>query len=181
MSTTALKLCPKVPILVAQDGGRFGNQIWEYAAVWGLAQMLDRPGYAQRSMLTTMGKLFSNLSLSPIEDIAHCSIKLGRSVNRWSLRPIKKVAKKFRKKNLLLEQWTLLPEPVLLYKDRIHAEFQYHPQLLQQVHETVSNVNGQGKVLIGVHVRRTDFAQFLPKYFKASIVGDRFFKVRIHF
>ena len=169
--------CPSVPIVAALDGGRLGNKIWEYAAVWGLARLLGRPGYVPSSLLTSLSKVFANLSLPAVEEIQHCGVRLGEPVSKWDLRPIEDVADKFRGKNLLLEKWILLPEPVLLFKRQLRKEFRFQPAIVQQVEETIKKWHGQGKVLVGVHVRRTDFAQFLPKYFNASLVGEEYFKV----
>lgn len=179
-TTVGIAPCPSVPIVTVVDGGRLGNKIWEYAAVWGMARLLGRPGYVPRSLLASLGKVFANLSLPAIEEIQHCGVRLGKQASKWDLRPIQDVADKFRGKNLLLEQWILLPEPVLLFKRQIRKEFRFLPAIVRQVKDTIKKAHGQGKVLVGVHVRRTDFAQFLPKYFNTSLVGEEYFKVGFH-
>jgi hypothetical protein len=153
--------------------------VWEYAAVWGLSKMLGRPGYVPLSMLTSLGELFLNLSLPALEDIAHCELDLGSPVNRWSLRPIDTIAEKYKEKHILLQPYSLLPEPVIRFKSSIHEEFKMRPGVMREVQSTLKKLNAEGKVLIGVHVRRTDFAQFLPKYFNTSLVGEQYFKVRL--
>jgi len=160
------------------DGGRLGNKIWEYAAVWSLARLLGRPGYVPQSILTSLSKVFANLSVPAIEEIEHCGVHLGEPVEKWNLRPLDKVADRFRGRHLLLQKWILLPEPVLLFRRLLHKEFHFLLDIQRQVEETIEDVGGRGKVLVGIHVRRTDFAKFLPRVYHTKLVGDEYFKVR---
>jgi len=162
------------------DGGRLGNKVWEYAAVWALSRHLGRPGFVPQTLLTSLNKIFANLTLRAIEDIGHCGVQLGEPVKKWRLLALDKLKHRFRGRSLLLQPYILLPHPVRLFRGSLHEEFWIRPDLQREVDATIEAVGGRGRVLVGVHVRRTDFAQFLPKYFNTGLLADgAFYKVKI--
>jgi len=161
------------------DSGRLGNRIWEYAAVWSLALILDRPGYVNQTQLTDLGKLFANLSLRALEEIEHCDIQLSQPLKNEMVPSVDKLVEMVQGKNLQLAKYIFLPEPVLRLRKHLEKEFHFRPDLLHEVEETVERIGGQGRIRVGIHVRRTDYASVMPKVFKTSLVGEEFFKVMI--
>ncbi|KAG8222756.1 hypothetical protein J437_LFUL008154 [Ladona fulva] len=64
-----LHLCRKAGILTVQQGGRLGNQIWEYASVWGLSQEAAwLTPVAPRCLLRAIDDAFPFLSLPELND-----------------------------------------------------------------------------------------------------------------
>lgn len=159
------------------DGGRLGNKIWEYAVVWSVAQLLERPGFVPKSIIESLNGIFANLSLPTLEEIKHCNLKLGHQVNKDRLLPLEKANETFKGQHMLLQQWILLPEPILRFRSRLKDELRFRPEILQDVEATVESVGGKGRTRVGIHVRRTDFAKYLKTSFKTSLVGEAFFHV----
>ncbi|XP_059468995.1 galactoside 2-alpha-L-fucosyltransferase SEC1-like [Neocloeon triangulifer] len=169
--------CPKIPIVTIEDGGRLGNKIWEYAAVWSVARLMGRPGFVPRSLKTTLSRTFGNLSLPTLEEIGHCDLQLNynKSISALSILPLTETRSRFQGRNMLLHRYEMFLEPALMYRDLLKLEFSFKPEIVRQVKETFAKF-GEGKTLVGVHVRRTDFKEFLPVYLKTTLVNDDFYK-----
>ncbi|XP_059469506.1 galactoside alpha-(1,2)-fucosyltransferase 1-like [Neocloeon triangulifer] len=169
--------CPETPIVTIEDGGRLGNKIWEYAAVWSVARLMGRPGFVPRSLKTTLSRTFGNLSLPTLEEIGHCDLQLdyNKSISALGILPLTETRSRFQGRNMLLHRYEMFLEPALMYRDLLKLEFTFKPEIVRQVNETFAKI-GEGKTLVGVHVRRTDFKEFLPLYLKTTLVDDVFFK-----
>ncbi|CAB3367799.1 Hypothetical predicted protein [Cloeon dipterum] len=168
--------CPSVPIVTVLDSGRTGNKIWEYAAVWTISRLMGRPGFVPDTLKSNLSLVFSNLSLPVLEQVSHCDLPLEKTVTLQELLPLTELFHRFRGQNLLLPKYIVFLEPVFLYKDLLRQEFTFRPEIQQQVQDTIMEAGGQGKVVVGVHVRRTDFKQFLPKVFNSTLVDGTYYK-----
>lgn len=73
--------CPKYGIVTAAQGGRLGNQIWEYASVWATARRTGLEPYMPRCILKTLEEHFDNLSIPPLSSIGRCTLDVGEVVN----------------------------------------------------------------------------------------------------
>jgi galactoside 2-L-fucosyltransferase 1/2 len=176
---TAPPSCPTTPIVTVVDlGGRLGNQVWEYADVWGLARMLGRPGYMPNSLLIPLQKVFANLSLRSLEEIKHCNLSLGGNIEHQGLQPLEALEQRYKGKNMQLKSWIFLPKLLLKYVDYAQHEFQFRPEILQDVKATVERVGGKNRTRIGIHVRRTDYVEYLlQRHFNSPLVERSYFQV----
>lgn len=73
--------CPKYGIVSAVQGGRLGNQIWEYASVWATARRTGLEAFMPRCILKTLEEHFENLSIPPLNYIGRCTLDVGQVVN----------------------------------------------------------------------------------------------------
>jgi galactoside 2-L-fucosyltransferase 1/2 len=176
---TKTESCPKGPIVAAEDGGRLGNKAWEYAAVWSLSKLLNRPGYVPSSMLNYLSHIFQNLTLKTLDSISHCNLNFTKPLKRYQLTPLQTLPHKYGDQNLLLHKWMLLPEPVIKYRDQLRKEFKFLPILLKLVQNTYNNIKLNNKykniTYIGVHVRRTDFKTWLPLKYNTNLINAKYF------
>lgn len=76
--------CPKYGIVSAVQGGRLGNQIWEYASVWATARRTGLEPFMPRCILKTLEEHFENLSIPPLSYIGRCTLDVGQVVNSLS-------------------------------------------------------------------------------------------------
>lgn len=171
--------CPTKPIVAVVDGGRLANKIWEYAAVWSVARLMGRAGYVPDTILTPLKKVFANLSLQNLEEIKHCDLDFSDQIKNRSLLPLESLQQKFDGQNILLQKWILLPQPILRLLSKAKEEFRFRPEILQDVEATVKRVGGEGRTRVGIHVRRTDFFNFLKLRFNTTLVGKKFYQVSI--
>jgi galactoside 2-L-fucosyltransferase 1/2 len=165
-------------VTVADHGGRLGNQVWEYADVWGLSRMLGRPGYMPATLLRPLKAVFANLSLPSMEEIKHCNLSLGGLIYHKDLQPLEALEEKYKGKHMLLQSWIFLPKLLLKFVDDAQHEFRFRPEILQEVEATVERVGGKNRTRIGIHVRRTDYAGYLNQaHFNSPLVQPTYFQV----
>lgn len=162
--------CPEKPIVTVRQLGRLGNQMWEYISVWAVAKVTGHEPYVPSCLIQALGKVFQNLTVPPLSCIANCALEtypVERKVANFTLLD----------GNILLQNYVQLPEYVVpllndvkqifRFKEHIVKESQ---RLLQKASNGVKNV-----VYVGVHVRRTDYREYLKRKYKASLVKSEFF------
>lgn len=76
--------CPKYGIVSVAQGGRLGNQIWEYASVWATARRTGLEPFMPRCILKTLQEHFENLSIPPLSYIGRCTLDVSKMVNSLS-------------------------------------------------------------------------------------------------
>jgi len=76
--------CPKYGIVSVVQGGRLGNQIWEYASVWATARRTGLEPFMPRCILKTLEEHFENLSIPPLSYIGRCTMDISQIVNSLS-------------------------------------------------------------------------------------------------
>lgn len=89
--------CPKYGIVSAVQGGRLGNQIWEYASVWAISRRTGLEAFMPRCILKTLEEYFENLSIPPLSYIGQCTLDGSQVVNS-------------------LEQWNSTEQSIILPK-----------------------------------------------------------------
>ncbi|XP_049834485.1 uncharacterized protein LOC126278418 [Schistocerca gregaria] len=183
--------CPDGDLVSVQDGGRLGNKLWEYAAVWALPRVLpelNKTAVVPRSLLKALSKLFHNLSLPALEDLpedcpARRRLEASEPVKRWRLEPLSRALPAFAERPLLLHRWIVLAEPVLARLDELRAgDFRLRPELAAGAQRALwalrrrSGVPDHARVtFVGVHVRRTDFSSWLPRVYNRSLADASYF------
>lgn len=79
--------CPKYGIVSAAQGGRLGNQIFQYASVWAVARKTNLDPFLPRCILKTLEEHFDNLSIPPLSYIGRCKLDVGQvvtSLGQWN-------------------------------------------------------------------------------------------------
>ncbi|XP_046401522.1 uncharacterized protein LOC124167590 [Ischnura elegans] len=197
-TTEASEACSVSGVVTVQDGGRLGNKLWEYAAVWALGKLLKLQPLVPKSILRHLGRYFENLSVPALEDFLPegCSSSpesLGEPMKRWRVLPLNSLKQRVNhspRGNLVLHRWIVLPEPIIAYRGKpMQKEFHFHQRLLEKAKQTLEWVSTEVKSIrvsmncsisdvtfIGVHVRRTDFAQWLPRVYNKSLATASYFR-----
>lgn len=163
-------------MVLLDEGGRLGNKIWAYAALWSLARLMGRAAYVPDSNLIPLKKVFANLSLHSLQEIKHCKLDLGAPLSHTNLLPLESIKQKFNGKNMLLRSWTFFPKLIMKYFNETKVELAFRPEILRDVEATVERVGGKNRTRVGIHVRRTDF--IFPQTVHSPLVGKSYFQVR---
>jgi galactoside 2-L-fucosyltransferase 1/2 len=143
--------------------------------VWSIAKLLNRTAFVPATMLRYLGHIFVNLTIPALETVEHCDLNLGTPLKRYQLKPFSSVPTWYRKRHILLHKWIILLEPVLKLIQNLRKEFHFQPYILKHVAETFNSFKRDNVTYVGVHVRRTDFATFLPKEYHVNLVNPKYF------
>lgn len=73
------QMCPLYGIVTTEQGGRLGNQMWEYASVWAVARRTGLEPYIPRCIRKELEQIFESLSVPTFEEISLCPV----DTNRW--------------------------------------------------------------------------------------------------
>ncbi|XP_067002475.1 galactoside 2-alpha-L-fucosyltransferase SEC1-like [Anabrus simplex] len=150
--------CPKDGIVTVSQGGRLGNQMWEYASVWAVARRTGLEPYVPRCIRKVLDEVFDDLSIPPLGYVAHCLAKWDSVIKTpeyWT----------YTNQSILLPKFAVLPDLVLSWADDIRHEFRFKRRLTetsQKVLKTAGQLlNTTNTVYVGIHVRRTDYRNYL--------------------
>lgn len=148
--------CPNYGIVTVMQGGRIGNQIWEYASVWALARRTGLEPYVPRCIKLKLEQVFSSLTLPTFEEIAHCPFEMNtfvRSLEEWN----------YTNQSIILPKYIIHYELVLPWVQDIKLEFTIKKKLLVKAQHILrlSSLNRTNSTFVGVHIRRTDYKNFL--------------------
>ncbi|KAJ8952912.1 hypothetical protein NQ318_006529 [Aromia moschata] len=84
--------CPPYGIVTIMQGGRLGNQMWEYASVWALARRTGLEPYVPRCIKIKLDQIFEQLSVPTFEEIGHCQVEINHFVKSLEAKHNKKPA-----------------------------------------------------------------------------------------
>lgn len=148
--------CPQYGIVTIVQGGRLGNQMWEYASVWALARRTGLEPYVPRCMRVKLDQVFESLSVPTFEEISHCPVNLNtfvKSLESWN----------YTNQSIVLPRYFIQPDLVLTWVQDIIQEFTVKKKILDRSQEILhlANKSNKYKVFVGVHVRRTDYIGYL--------------------
>lgn len=165
--------CPQDGIVTVIQGGRLGNQLWEYASVWALARRTGLEPYVPRCIRHRLDQVFESLTLPTLDEIAHCPINADAFVNSlemWN----------YTNQSILLPRYTTLPELVLTWVQDLFQEFTFRRKLRDKSYQVLKTAalrspTNDSIVYVGVHVRRTDYLVYLPRKYKTVIAEPKYF------
>lgn len=144
--------CPQYGIVTIMQGGRLGNQMWEYASVWAMARRTGLEPYIPRCIRLQLDRVFDSLSVPTFEEIGHCPVEIGKfvkSLDAWN----------YTNQGIILPKYHIQPELVITWVQDIVQEFSIKKKLLDKSQQILhlATKNRTKHVFIGVHVRRTDY------------------------
>ncbi|XP_071453549.1 galactoside 2-alpha-L-fucosyltransferase SEC1-like [Hetaerina americana] len=190
--------CSVSNVVTVQDGGRLGNKLWEYAAVWSLGKLLNLQPLVPKSILRHLGRYFKDLSVNSLEDCLPINCpsapeSFGQPMKRWKVLPLKSLKQRLNHSsggNLVLHRWIVLPEPIIAFRGKaMQKEFRFHQRLVDKADETLDwvakevntfqvskNISILDVTFVGIHVRRTDFSQWLPRVYNKSLATASYFR-----
>ncbi|XP_050294031.1 galactoside 2-alpha-L-fucosyltransferase SEC1-like [Anthonomus grandis grandis] len=168
-----LSRCPQDGIVTIMQGGRLGNQMWEYASVWAVARRTGLDPYMPRCVKLKLDQIFEQLTVPAFEEIAHCPIEFNtfvKSIEEWT----------FTNQSIILPRYTLQPELVLTWVQDIVQEFRFRKKLREKAQQTLltfaRKLPPRNYTFIGVHVRRTDYIGYLQRKYNSTPVKPQFFQ-----
>lgn len=164
--------CPQDGIVTVQQGGRLGNQLWEYASVWALARRTGLEPYVPRCIRQRLDQVFETLTIPTLDEIAHCSVNLNTFVNSlemWN----------YTNQSIVLPRYAVLPEVVLTWVHDIFQEFTFRKKLRDKCFHVLRSacklINASTCLFVGVHVRRTDYLGYLWRKHRTVLADPRYF------
>lgn len=169
--------CPQYGIVTIVQGGRLGNQMWEYASVWALARRTGLEPYIPRCIKVKLDQVFESLSVPTFEEISHCPISLSRfvkSLESWN----------YTNQSIVLPRYFIQPDLVLTWVQDIIQEFTIRKKLLDKSQQILhlANKYNRYKVFVGVHIRRTDYIGYLwRKHLVSPATVDFYLAGMAHF
>ncbi|CAB3365861.1 Hypothetical predicted protein [Cloeon dipterum] len=169
-------MCPKKPIVVAEQTSftEFSAQMWLYADTWGLGKYLKRKAYATKTMLDLLKTTFPNLTLTPFEEISHCNI--SRHSISENFEPLETLEMRTGNKSLWLWTNEMLPAAVLPFLDEARVEFEFNTSITAEVNRTIHKIGGVGRVLVGVHVKRSKkYVETLRNRYQSTLANASYY------
>ncbi|XP_030760490.1 galactoside 2-alpha-L-fucosyltransferase 3-like [Sitophilus oryzae] len=167
-----LSRCPQDGIVTIMQGGRLGNQMWEYASVWAVSRRTGLEPYVPRCIKLKLDQIFEQLTVPAFEEIAHCPVEIKtfvKSLEDWT----------FTNQSIILPRYSLQPELVLSWVQDIVQEFTLRKKLReksQQVLRTFAkNLPNKQYTFVGVHVRRTDYIGYLRRKHNINPANQSFY------
>lgn len=173
-----LSRCPQYGIVTIMQGGRLGNQMWEYASVWALARRTGLEPYVPRCIKIKLDQVFEQLSVPTFGEIGHCPVEINhfvKSLEAWN----------FTNQSIILPRYSIQPELVLTWVQDIIQEFTIKKKLLQKSQQilylAVKPFAAKNHTFVGVHVRRTDYIGYLMRKHNAKPAEVDFYKFAMSF
>ncbi|XP_060526483.1 galactoside 2-alpha-L-fucosyltransferase Sec1-like [Cylas formicarius] len=167
-----LSRCPQYGIVTIMQGGRLGNQMWEYASVWAVARRTGLEPYVPRCIRLKLDQIFEQLTVPAFEEIAHCPVEIGafvKSIEAWT----------FTNQSIILPRYSIQPELVLTWVQDIVREFTLRRKLRDKSQQVlrgfVKNSAHVNHTFVGVHVRRTDYIGYLMRKHNARPADITFY------
>ncbi|XP_015600955.1 galactoside 2-alpha-L-fucosyltransferase 3 [Cephus cinctus] len=155
--------CPKYGIVSVVQGGKLGNQIWEYASVWATARRTGLEPFMPRCILKTLEEHFENLSIPPLSYIGRCTLDIGQVVNslgQWNS----------TEQNIIIPRHAAYWSLILVWPDDVRREFTFKANLRSYANTLLKEVarrfNLTEPTFVSIHVRRTDYVDYLWQKFK---------------
>ncbi|XP_038170232.1 galactoside alpha-(1,2)-fucosyltransferase 1 [Arvicola amphibius] len=154
-------------------GGRFGNQMGQYATLLALAQLNGRRAFIQPEMHATLAPVF-RISL-PVLDPEVDSLTPWQHLvlHDWMSEEYSHLEDPFLKLSGFPCSWTFFHH----LREQIRREFTLHDHLREGAQHLLSGLRLGPRgirphTFVGVHVRRGDYLQVMPDRWK-GVVGDR--------
>ncbi|XP_043483033.1 galactoside alpha-(1,2)-fucosyltransferase 2-like [Leptopilina heterotoma] len=163
--------CPKYGIVSAVQGGRLGNQIWEYASVWATARRTGLEPYVPRCILKTLEEHFEKLSIPPLSNIGYCTLGVDQivSLSEWNS----------THQNIIIPRHAAYWSQILIWLDDLRQEFKfkfkYRLYAQMVLMKAASRFELTNATYISVHVRRTDYVEYLWQKFNVRPAPVRYY------
>ncbi|XP_013003395.1 galactoside alpha-(1,2)-fucosyltransferase 1 [Cavia porcellus] len=153
--------------------GRFGNQMGQYATLLALAQLNGRRAFILSTMHTMLAPVF-RITLPVLAPEVDSHIPWQElQLHDWMSEEYSHLEDPFLKLSGYPCSWTFFHH----LREQIRSEFTIHDQLREEAQDILrelhqGHVGSQPRTFVGVHVRRGDYVQLMPKHWK-GVIGDR--------
>ena len=170
------KECPSNLICVRMKG-RLGNQMGMYASIWGLTRGTNRAPCVIPSKGINMSEYFEKLSIPSLNDISldeKCNLQMSPHDRFHDEDLILQKLKSQEVNNIKIVDYPNRVDIFHPYRDEIRKEFQFNDEIMVKVQNHIKNIEyckNKNCTYIGVHVRRTDYADWLHSRVSGKLVG----------
>lgn len=176
--TNASSSCPKPPASLSgawtiSPAGRLGNQMGQYATLLALAQLNGRQAFILPRMHAVLAPLFRITLPVLAPDVDGHSPWRNLQLHDWMSEEYAHLEDPFLKLSGFPCSWTFFHH----LWGQIRSEFTLHDHLREKAQGLLRQLRlrstgGLPSTFVGVHVRRGDYLQIMPRHWK-GVVGDR--------
>ncbi|KAG8434094.1 hypothetical protein GDO86_012460 [Hymenochirus boettgeri] len=162
--------CMEKGIWIFKPDGRLGNQMGEYATLYALAKANGYQPYILAEMHNYLAPIFK-ITLPVLHKNVERYIPFKEYwVHDWMSEQYNHIDEKFLKFTGYPCSWTFFHH----LRDEILQEFTIHDYLMDEANQVLQTIKGQRKnaTFIGIHVRRGDYINVMPKVWK-GVIADK--------
>lgn len=150
--------------------GRLGNQLGEYATLYALAKLNGHQAYILPSMANYLSPLFKT-TLPTLHESLNKKLHLKPyGLHDWMDDEYRNIPGDYRMLTGYPCSWTFYHH----LREEILREFTFHDFITEETNTYLRRIGGERKnvTFVGVHVRRGDYLQTMPKIWK-GVVADK--------
>ncbi|KAM4703057.1 uncharacterized protein WCC33_011631 [Rhinophrynus dorsalis] len=154
--------------------GRLGNLMGEYATLYALAKLNGHQAYVLPGMHSQLSKIFK-IKLPVIhQEVANRIKWKNYGLHDWMSPEYSNIKGEYVKLSGYPCSWTFYDH----IKDEILQEFTFHDFIVEETNAFLSRVRGDKKnvTFVGVHVRRGDYVNVMPKAWKGVVADKSYFQ-----
>lgn len=192
----------QMPVITCQPLGRFGNVMGEYATLFALRRMYNASVVVAPAMSSQLNGTFPHLSLprhpGPFQREQWRPVGKVGALYNYAL--VEVAATGLLGPHLfVMTDYAFEIQLFKIYKEELRREFRFSDKIQSEVrnylqgvlrkheriaHSTNSTTTSSGEgppVLVGLHVRRTDYVKHAKKMFGAKLPGEEYFKRALNY
>ncbi|XP_063798604.1 galactoside alpha-(1,2)-fucosyltransferase 2-like [Pseudophryne corroboree] len=160
---------PDTVIWTAHPSARLGNKMGEYAVLYALAKLNGQQAYVLPTMHSELGKIFKIKLPVLHQDIADRIKWKSYQLRDWMSPEYSNISGQYVKLYGTPCSWTFYHH----IREEILREFTFHDNIKEEANSYLAKLKGDQKnvTYIGVHVRRGDYVQVMPKLRKGVVAG----------
>ncbi|XP_032662334.1 galactoside alpha-(1,2)-fucosyltransferase 2-like [Chelonoidis abingdonii] len=152
------------------SAGRLGNQMGEYATLYALAKMNRRQAYILPEMHQQLAPLFRITLPVLSSDMVQNIPWKDYGLHDWMSEEYRHIEGKYVRLTGYPCSWTFYHH----LRQEILQEFSFHDHIKEEANRYLAGLRGQRRnvTYVGVHVRRGDYVQEMPMFWK-GVVADK--------
>ncbi|XP_019767909.2 galactoside alpha-(1,2)-fucosyltransferase 2 [Dendroctonus ponderosae] len=167
------KPCPTKGIVTIVPVGRTGNQMWEYSSIWSIAKNTGLQPYLPLCLKLKLEEVFEKMPFPSLEAIADCPFNPNSAVDSSA-----KLSK--TKQNIIIPRAKFYIDESRPYLKEIVKEFRFKREFVDYAQSTLrelkSKLPPKHYTFIGVHVRRTDYVNYLKTSYHSKPATSQYFQ-----
>ncbi|CAL4148351.1 unnamed protein product, partial [Meganyctiphanes norvegica] len=179
------------PILAIAQVGRLGNTMGSYASLHAIGKVYNSNVFMLPEVVNALKPIFPHLTMSPlpVPFVGGSWKYVGQGANITDYTGVQEAAAGLQgPRTLLVDDYPFEMQIFNAYWKDILKEFTFNKNLLTQAEiflQKAGSLGNQTKAeeptFIGVHIRRTDYLQVLPRVFGATLPGKAYLHRALNF